>query len=210
MVHLPKGHLITTLSLACFCLVDGSTANPQGNENQVTVISGRVAVRGDGGVEGATIECTAPKGFSCEPSKAVTEKDGAFKFKVAPSNGYWLQVSHPHYPKPPGRKWKAGETATVELDPYIIKGRVLEDETDRPIPDAEVICQRGTKPPEIVGTQTTNENGEFSFQPREKILVPEEQYILEVTHNRYGHKYARVRLSDPQEDTIVRLTRPFN
>lgn len=98
----------------------------------------------------------------------------------------------------------------MELDPYIIKGRVLEDETDYPIPGAEVLCQRKTNPPETVGTQTTNDNGEFSFQPREKILVPEEQYILVVTHNRYGHKYVGVRLSDPQEDTIVRLTRPFN
>jgi hypothetical protein len=200
-------------ALVAFLLAAQTTAiyaaEPQSNTTQASSLTGRVIAKGDSGIDGVKITCTAPKGTACRPLVVSTDKDGNFSFpEVTPAEKYRLTFEHARYLHSE-RSGEPGEPMTVQMEPYIIRGRIYEDGTEIMVPAASVSCVKKEGPPQTECTTATDNGGRFSIQPLQDILDPSITYDLIITHGRFPSvRIPDVRVSDPPEDIPVHLQIP--
>jgi hypothetical protein len=98
---------------------------------------------------------------------------------------------------------------TVQMEPYILKGRVFEDGTVTNVPAATVSCVKKEGPPQTECITATDNDGRFLMQPLQDILDPSITYDLIITHGRFPNtKIPDVRVSDPPTNIEVHLQPP--
>jgi len=200
-------------AIVAFLLVAQTTAiyaaEPQSNTTQAPSLTGRVIAKGDSGIDGVKVTCTAPKDALCKPSVVSTDKDGNFSFPVVtPSERYRLTFEHARYLHR-AESGTPGEPMTVQMEPYILRGRIFEDGTVTYVPAATVSCVKKEGPPQTECITATDNNGRFLMQPLQDILDPSMTYDLIITHGRFPNtKIPDVRVSDPPTDIEVHLQAP--
>jgi hypothetical protein len=138
-------------ALVVFLLVAQTTAtyaaDPQSNASQTSSLTGRVIAKGDSGIDGVKVTCTAPKDAVCRPSVVSTDKYGNFTFpEVTPSEKYRLTFEHARYLHIT-ESGTPGEAMTVQMEPFLIRGRIVEDNTVINVPEANVTCVKKEGPP---------------------------------------------------------------
>jgi hypothetical protein len=201
--------------LIAFFLVAQTTAiyaaEPQSKASQTLGLTGRVIAKGDSGIDGVKITCVAPRGAVCRPSVVSSDKDGNFSFpEVTPSEKYRLTFEHARYLHT-AASGEPGDSLTVEMEPYLIKGRIYEDGTEIKVPAAIVTCVKKEGPPQTECNTTTDNDGRFSMQPLQDILDPSITYDLIITHGRFPSvKIPDLRVSDPPKDIEVHLQIPIS
>ncbi len=201
-------------ALVAFLLVAQTTAiyavEPQSNASQTASLTGRVIAKGDSGIDGVKVTCIAPRDAVCRPSVVSTDKDGRFSFpEVTPSEKYRLTFEHARYLRN-AASGEPGDPMTVQMEPYLIKGRIFEDGTEIKVPAASITCVKKEGPPQTECNTTTDNDGRFSMQPLQDILDPGVTYDLIITHGRFPSlKIPDVRVSDPPKDIEVHLQIPL-
>jgi hypothetical protein len=186
-------------------------AEPQSIASQTSILTGRVIAKGDSGIDGVRVACVAPKDAVCKPSAVSTDRDGKFMFQeVTPSEKYRLIFEHASYLRSV-MMGEPGDPMTVQMEPYIIKGLVVEAGTEIKISAATVSCVKKEGPPQRECDSATDNDGQFSMQPLRDILDPSVTYDLIVTHNRFPARRIRdVRLYDPPRDINIELEAPLS
>lgn len=186
-------------------------ASPQSPPNQALSMRGRVIAKGDSGIDGVKITCIAPKGAICRPSVVSSDRDGNFSFsEVTPFEKYRLTFEHARYLHA-AALGEPGAPVTVQMEPYLIRGRIFEDDTEVRVPEANVSCVKKEGPPQTECTTATDNEGRFSIQPLQDILDPSIPYDLIITHGRYPSLRIRdVKLTDPPADIAVHLQVPLS
>src|SRR5258708_15811499 len=202
-------------ALVAFLLVAQTTdiyaVEPQSNASQTASLTGRVIAKGDSGIDGVKVTCIAPRDAVCRPSVVSTDKDGRFSFpEVTPSEKYRLTFEHARYLRN-AASGEPGDPMTVQMEPYLIKGRIFEDGTEIKVPAASITCVKKEGPPQTECNTTTDNDGRFSMQPLQDILDPGVTYDLIITHGRFPSlRIPDVRVSDPPKDIEVHLQVPVS
>lgn len=205
--------LVSTL-VAFFLLAQTTAiyaAEPQSNPSQTLSLTGRVIAKGDSGIDGVKVTCIAPRNAVCRPSVVSTDKDGNFSFpEVTASEKYRITFEHARYLHT-SASGEPGDPMTVQMEPYLIKGRIFEDGTEIKVSEASVTCVKKEGPPQTECNTTTDNDGRFSMQPLQDILDPGVTYDLIITHGRFPSlRIPDVRVSDPPKDIEVHLQVPVS
>ena len=204
--------VISLLTLVSFSMrsLTALAGEPQMGSDQHISLKGKVIRKGGGAVEGADVRCVGEGQAKCDPEVSHTDKEGNFSFgKIEPSKAYVLAVRHPLFLAPADYAVQTSEplaSVTIVLEPYIIKGFAVEAGTNTRVAEATVQYIKGAGQPEQVGQSSTGSNGEFEYQPLDKLLDPQQSYTLIVTHGRYAStRVPNVRLQDPPKEISVEL-----
>jgi carboxypeptidase family protein len=209
MIHARRFFSVLVAFLLVVQVTASYGADPQSNASPTSSLSGRVIAKGDSGIDGVKITCTAPQNAVCRPSVVSTDKDGKFSFPdVTPSTKYRLTFEHARYLHIVATG-ESGEPMTVQMEPYLLKGRIFEDGSVTRVPDASVTCVKKEGPPQTECSAATDNDGRFSIQPLQDILDPSTTYDLIITHGRFPSlRIPDVRVSDPPKDIEVHLQIP--
>ncbi len=209
MSHARRFFSVLVASLLVFQATASYGADPQSNASPASSLSGRVIAKGDSGIDGVKIICSAPQNAVCRPSVVSTDKDGRFSFsEVTPSTKYRLTFEHARYLHTVA-SGEPGEPMTVQMEPYLIRGRIFEDGSVIRVPDASVTCVKKEGPPQTECSTATDNDGRFTIQPLQDILDPSTTYDLIITHGRFPSlRIPDVRVSDPPRDIEVHLQIP--
>jgi len=174
------------------------------------LVQGRVtALRGRRGVEGALVTVS----FQGLRKTATTNADGEYRIADVPLGPIKVHVSHPEFAESdlattvenPGRRERAFELATVDLDePGAVEGEVLDERGD-PVPGARVAV--GHAPSYLPagglprGVAVSDVNGAFSLQGLASGMA-----TIDVFSPDRGRGSARVEVRSNRTESGVRIT----